>query len=166
MKSHVLLLACVFEKFMKVSINEIGIIALNCVSAPGYTWQCGLNYTDVKLQTFQDKDMVLLLENIISGRISSVMSDRSVLSDDNKTILYEDAKNLYGHSMSQPLLYDEIKFDKTVKLEVILNIPDDSDIGDFSEVDLKNPDKRKPKTKNFSFAPDNNKNYSWYLYSN
>ena len=33
--------------------------------------------------------------------------------------------------MSQPLPHDEIKFDKKVKLEDILNTPDNSDIGFF-----------------------------------
>ena len=42
LKSDVLLLACVFEKFIKVSVNEFGINPLYCVSLPGYTWQCGL----------------------------------------------------------------------------------------------------------------------------
>ena len=37
LKSDVLLLACVFEKFIKVSVNEFGIIPLYCVSLPGYT---------------------------------------------------------------------------------------------------------------------------------
>ena len=32
LKSDVLLLACVFENFIKVSVNEIGIIPLYCVS--------------------------------------------------------------------------------------------------------------------------------------
>ena len=50
--------------------------------------------------------------------------------------LYFDANNLYGHSMSQPLPFDEIKFDKNVKLEDIFNTNDDSDIGYFVEVDL------------------------------
>ena len=45
LKSDVLLLACVFEKFIKVSINEFSINPLYCVSLPGYTWQCGLKYT-------------------------------------------------------------------------------------------------------------------------
>ena len=31
--------------------------------------------------------------------------------------------------MSQPLPYDEIKFDRNIKLEDKLNTPDDSDIG-------------------------------------
>ena len=41
LKSDVLLLTCVFEKFIKVSINEFKINPLYCVSLPGYTWQCG-----------------------------------------------------------------------------------------------------------------------------
>ena len=46
-----------------------------------------------------------------------------------------------------------MKFDKNVKVEDILNTPDDSDIGYFLEVDLKYPDNIKEKTKNFPFAP-------------
>ena len=37
LKSDVLLLACVFEKFIKVSINEFKINPLYCVSLPGFT---------------------------------------------------------------------------------------------------------------------------------
>ena len=135
LKSDVLLLNFVFEKFVKVSVNEFGINPLYCVSLPGYTWQCGLKYTGINLQTLQDKDMILLIENNIRGDISSIMGDRYVKSDENKKILYGDANNLYGHSMSQSLPYDEIKFDKNVKLEDILNTPDDSDNGYFVEVD-------------------------------
>ena len=42
LKSDVLLLACVFENFIKVSVNELGINPLYCVRLPGYTWECGL----------------------------------------------------------------------------------------------------------------------------
>ena len=157
LKSDVLLLACVFEKFIKVSVNEFDINLLYCVSLPGYTWQCGLKYTGIQLQTLQHKDMILLLENNIRGGISSVMGDRYKKSDANKKILYVDANNLYGHSMSQPLPYDEIKFDKSVELEDILNSPDDSDTGFFVEVNLKYPGNMKEKTKNLPFAPLNKK---------
>ena len=83
-KSDVLLLACVFDKLIKVSVNEFGISPLCCISLPGYTWQCGLKYTDIKLQTLHDKDMILLLENNIRGRISSVMGGRHAKSDEEK----------------------------------------------------------------------------------
>ena len=157
LKSDVILLADVFEKFIKISVEEYRINPLYCVSLSGYTWQCGLKYTGINLQTLQDKDMILLLETNIRGGISSVMGDRYKKSDKNKKILYIDAKNLYGHSMSQYLPYDEIKFDNTVKLEDILNTPDDSVIGYFIEVDLTYPNNIKEKTKNFPFASINKK---------
>ena len=59
--------------------------------------------------------------------------------------------------MKEPLPYDEIKFDNTVKLEDILNTPDDSDIGYFGEADLIYPDNIKERTKNLPFAPVNKK---------
>ena len=155
LKSDVILLACVFEKFIKVSINEFKINPLYRVSLPGYTWQCGLKYTGINLRTLQDKEMILLLENNIRGGISSVMGDRYIKSDKNKKILYVDANNLYGHSMSEPLPYDETKIDNNVTLEDILNTPDDNDIGYFIEVDLIYSDNIKQKTKNFPFAPEN-----------
>ena len=162
-KSDVILLADVFEKFVKVSTKEDKINPLYCVSLPGYTFQCALKYTDIKLQTLQDKDLTLLLKNNIRGGICSVMGDRYVNSDENKKILYMDATNLYGHSMSQMLPYDEIKMWHGHPgkywnwLEEILNTPDDSDIGYFLEVDLKYPDNIKEKTKNFPFCPENKK---------
>ena len=89
------------------------------------------------------------------------MGDRYVKSDENKEILYMDATNLYGHSMSQFLPYDEIEMwygdpDKYWNwLDEFLNTPDDADIGYFVEVDLKYPDDKKEKTKNFPFCPEN-----------
>ena len=143
LKSDILLLTCVFDKFIKVSVSEFGISTLYCASLPGYTWQCGLKYTEINLQILQDKDMILLILNNIRGGLGSVMGDQYVKSDDNKKILYIDANNRYGLFMSQPLPYDEIKFDKNVKLEDILNTPDDSDIGYFIEIDLTYPDNMK-----------------------
>ena len=42
--------------------------------------------------------------------------------------------------MSEPLPYDEIKFNGDVKIEDILYTPDESDIGHFLEVDLNCPE--------------------------
>ena len=75
------------------------------------------------------------------------MGDTYIKSDETKKFLFIDVKNLYGHSMSQPLPNDEIKFDRNVKLEYILNFPGDSDYGYLIEVDLKYPDIIKGKTK-------------------
>ena len=85
------------------------------------------------------------------------MGDRYVKSDENKKILYMDATNLYGHSMSQLLPFDEIKFEKDFCLEEILNTTDDNEIGYFVQVGLNYPDNIKEKTKNFPFCPENKK---------
>ena len=57
--------------------------------------------------------------------------------------------------MSHPLPYDEFRFDRNVKLEDILNVPDDSDIGFFPEFDLKYP--HNIKEKNFPICPEKRK---------
>ena len=119
-----------------------------------------MKITDTNLQTLQDKDLILLKENIILGGISSVMGDRYVKSDDNKKIIYMDATNLYGHSMSQLLPFDEIEMwhghpDPYMhKLEEILINPDELDNSYFVEVGLKYPENIKEKTKTFPFAPE------------
>ena len=51
LKSDVLLLACVFEKTIRKSVDEFGINPLYCVSLPGYTCEGGLKYTGINLQT-------------------------------------------------------------------------------------------------------------------
>ena len=48
LKSDVVLLADVLEKFIKVSFNEFDINHLYCISLPCYTWQWGLKYADTK----------------------------------------------------------------------------------------------------------------------
>ena len=74
-----------------------------------------------------------------------------------------DATNLYGHSMIQPLPYDEIEMwhghpdlyvNKVDESLIILNTPDDSGFGYFVEVDLIYPDDIKEKTKSFANAPE------------
>ena len=87
LKSDVILLTCVFQKFVKASNNDFDINPLYCVNFPGFTWQCGLKNTDKKLQTVKEKDMIRLLENIIRGGMSSVMGDRNVKSDETKKML-------------------------------------------------------------------------------
>ena len=81
------------------------------------------------------------------------MGDRHVKSDENKNIFFIDATNLYGHSMSQVLPYDEIGMWHghpefyMKELEEMFNTPDDSDFGKFFEVDLNYPDNMKEEQK-------------------
>ena len=139
-------------------VKEFDVNPLYWVSLPGYFWECGMEYTYIKLQTLQDKEIIFSMENNISGGISSVMGDRCVESEDNKKILYINAKDLYGYTMSESLPYDEIKSDKNAKAEDALNALDDNDIGYVVEVDIKYPEEIKEQTKHFNFCPENKKN--------
>ena len=111
------MLADVFGNFIKLSFEEYGTNPIYCVSLPSYTWQCGTKSTGIKLQTLQDKDLFLTVENNIRGGISSIMSDRYVQSDEKKKISFEDAINLYGWALSECFPCDEIKFDRDVRIE-------------------------------------------------
>ncbi len=158
LKTDVLLLADVFENFIKISMNEFKINPLYCVSLPGYTWHCGLKHTGIELDYIKDPDMMFCIENNIRGGISSVMGDRYVESDDKTKILYIDATNLYGWAMSQNIPYGGFKFVRKndshfFPIEKILATEDDSEIGYFVECDLKYPDSIKFKTINFPLAP-------------
>ena len=72
--------------------------------------------------------------------------------------------------MSQPLPYDEIKFDKKVNLEVVLNTLDDGDVRYFLEVDLIYLDELQEKTKHFPIVPQIKKinavSFTSYIYRN
>ena len=59
--------------------------------------------------------------------------------------------------MSKSLPYDEIEFDRKVKLEKNLNTPENSDIGYFVEVDLRYSNIIKERTKNSPCALENKK---------
>ena len=67
-----------------------------------------------------------------------------------------DATNLYGRSMSQPLPFDETKFERNACLNEKLNTPENSDIGYFLLVDLIYPYSIRQKTKYFPFCPGKN----------
>ena len=69
MKTEFIFLVDVFEKLINVSTKKYEINPLYCVSICGYTYQCGLKLIDIKLQTPQDTDMILLEDNIIRGGI-------------------------------------------------------------------------------------------------
>ena len=143
------------KSFLK--IEEYGKNPLYCVSVPGYIWQSGMKYTDIKFRTLRDKNLILLFQNNIRAGISSLVGDRYVKSDGNKKILHVNASILYQWAMSEHLLHDETKFDRSFILKEVLNSSDDSDFGYFFEVDLKYADITKYKTKNILFAPENKK---------
>ena len=97
----VLLLADVFENFIKKCLEFYKINPLYCYSAPGFTFKAFFKFSNISLEYIKDHELLLLLENNIRGGISGVMGDRYLKSDENTKIIYIDANNLYGYAMSQ-----------------------------------------------------------------
>ena len=101
LRSDTILLSVVFEKFMKISNDEIANNPLHGVSLHGYTWHCRLKITDIKRQTLQDRELFLSLENNIRGGVSCVTGVRYIKSDEKELYcIYTDANNLYGWARS------------------------------------------------------------------
>ena len=142
MKSDVLLLSDLFERFREVNLRYFGIDPCHCYSAPGLTWQAGLKYTNINLELITNIDILLSFEKAIKGGISGIMGSRHVKADEHHKLLYVDANNLYGWAMMENQPYGEFKNLDPVNFnkEAILSISKDSPFGYFFEVDLEYPD--------------------------
>uniref|UniRef100_UPI0035D00644 DNA polymerase n=1 Tax=Bartonella sp. CL43QHWL TaxID=3243532 RepID=UPI0035D00644 len=157
LKTDVLLLADLFEKFRNVNLNYFQIDPCHCYSAPGLTWQAGLKYTGINLELLTDTDILLTFEKAIRGGISGVMGTRHFKANENHKLLFIDANNLYGWAMMEPQPYgsfEMIEGMETITKEQIMAIPSDSQVGYFFEVDLEYPQSIKFKSKNFPFCPE------------
>lgn len=101
-------------------MNNYKLDPLHYYTAPGLSWDALLKYTKIELQLLSDLDIHLFIEKGMRGGISMVskrhakannkyVADYNPDEEDNY-IMYLDANNLYGHSMSQPLPYGDFKW--------------------------------------------------------
>ena len=120
LKTDVLLLADVFEKFIKTCLEFHELDPCLYFSAPGFSWDAMLKMTKVELKLISDIDMRLFIEIGMRGGISYICKRHSKIEDcdsnEHKSIIYWDANNLYGWGINQPLPYGE--FDWLNKQEI------------------------------------------------
>ena len=119
LKTGVLLLADVFEKFIKTCLDYYGLDPCHYFSSPGLSWDAMLKMTEVELEFISDIDMHLFIEKGMRGAISYIVKRHSKANnkytknyDDNKKsvfIMFLDANNFYGWAMTQYLPYDRFK---------------------------------------------------------
>ena len=110
LKTDVLLLADVFEKFIKTCLNYYRLDSCHYFSSPGLSWDAMLKMAGIKLELISDVDMHLFIEKEMRGGISYISKRHSKVDKDNEFIMYWDANNLYGWTMNQPLPYCDFKF--------------------------------------------------------
>ena len=94
LKTGVLLLCDVFEKFIDVFLKDYGLDPCHYFSGPGLSWDAMLKMTDIKLEKIHDIGMYLFLEKGMRGGLSYISKIYSK-SDENTDIMYWDMNNLY-----------------------------------------------------------------------
>ena len=135
LESDVLLLADVFETYRETAIRTHKLDPSYYVTTPGYSWDCLLYLTKIKLDLLYDIDMHLFWEKGKRGGISMIghrrytannpylvkgydptNPDHEVVGkhyDPRKKksyIIYVDMNNLYGGAMCEPLPYNGYKW--------------------------------------------------------
>ena len=102
--SDVLLLLDVFENFRNICVNHYGLDPAWYFSVPGLA--------KVQLELLSDADMLLMIESGIRGGITTISHHHAKANNEymganfdpakeSKFILYLDANNLYGWTMSK-----------------------------------------------------------------
>ena len=69
LKTDVLLLVDVFEKFIKACLNYYGLDPCHYFSSPGLSWDALLKMTGIELELISDIDMHLFIEKGMRGGI-------------------------------------------------------------------------------------------------
>ena len=114
LKTDVLLLADVFEKFINNRLDYYGIDPCHYFSSPGLSWNVMLKMTKIELDLISDIEIHLFIEKGMRGGISYIAKRHSKAN--NKYIkCYDsssniDANNLCGWAMSQYLPYSGFKW--------------------------------------------------------
>ena len=138
LKTDVLLLCDVFEKFIDICLTQYKLDPCHYFSSPGLSWDAMLRFTGIKLEKVHDIDVHLFLEKGVRGGVSYI-SKRYAKSDENTEIMYWDMNNLYGTVTSFSYLpYDGFKFlsEKEINVFDLDSIAENSLVGYILEVDL------------------------------
>ena len=151
LKTDVLLLADVFEEFIKTCLNYYGLDPCHYFSSPGLSWDAMLKMTGIELELISNTDMHLYIEEGTRGGISYIAKRHSKANnkymedyDNNKEnifVIYLDANNFYGWAMTQYLPYGNFKWltrGEINKFNLALIGENNSD-GYILEVDLEYP---------------------------
>ena len=136
LKKDVLLLCDVFEKFIKTCLEYYSLDPSHYFSSPGLSWDV-LKMAGIKLEKIHDIDIRLFIEKEMRGGISYI-SKRYAKADNNSTIMYWDANNLYGWAMIQFLPASDFKFltKKEISKLCLNSIDENSSIGYILKCDL------------------------------
>ena len=120
LKTDVLLLTDVFERFINWSLKYYRSDSCHYFSSPGLSWDAVRKMTEIELKLILDIKMHNFPEKGIRGGISYIAKRYSKANnkymvdydscEESKFIIYLDANNLYGWAISQYLPYGGFKW--------------------------------------------------------
>ena len=166
-KTDVLLLADVFERFRDMTLDFYQLDACHFITAPGLAWSAAMKMKKVKLDLLCDPLQYNFFETGMRGGISMICKKHVKANnpyipetyDPSKPtsyINYYDANNLYGSAMRMPLptgLMRLLTKDEIDNFD-ITNIPKNGDVGYTLEVDLKYPEYLHDAHNSYPVAPE------------
>ena len=166
-QSKTLLLADVFENVRNMCIKVYKLDPAHFLSAPGLAWQEWLKKTEVELELITDPDMLLMVEKGIRGGICHAIlryakANNKYMKDYNKDeeesfLQYNDANNLYGFAMSEPLPVDGFEWMKDlfkIDEDFIKNYDENTDKGHILKVDFEYPKNLHDLDSDLPFLPE------------
>ena len=161
-----LLLADVFEKFIKTCLDYYGLDPCHYFSSPGLSCDAILKMTGIELKLISDIVMHSFIEKGMRGGISYIATRYSKANNkcmkdydsdkENKFVLYLDANNLYGWTMVQYLPYGGFKWLSKKEInEFDRNlVKENSSVGYILEVDLEYPSELHDLDNDYPLTPE------------
>ena len=122
------LLADIFANFRNICMNHYGLDPAWYFSVPGLACDAASKMTKVELQSLSDPDMLLMIESVITGGITTIshchakanneyMGTEFDPAEKSKFISYLDANNLYVWAISKQLPTSDFKWMNDDKLD-------------------------------------------------
>ena len=166
LKTDVLLLTDVFEKFIKTCLNYYGLDLCHYFSSPGLSWDAMLKMTGIELELISNIDVHLFIEKGMRGGISYIAKRHSKANnkytenyDDDKEsvfIMYLDANNLYSWAMTQYSPCGGFKWLSKKEIDEFDPnlVKGNSSVGYILEVDLEYPSELHNLHNDYPLAPE------------
>ena len=166
LKTDVLLLADVFEKFRVTCLKHYKLDPAHYYTAPGLAWDACLKLTGQRLELLHDYDALMMFECGIRGGITHISkryskANNKYMKDYNpektsKFIQYLDANNLYGWAMSCKLPTHNFKWINNITIEGVYKLLSkrETNRGYIFEVDLEYPKNLWKSHNDYPLAPE------------
>jgi hypothetical protein len=133
-------------------------------TAQGFSFDCMLKYTNIKLGLLSDYETHLFFENSIRGGLTQASMRYAKANNENTSdydetkpkswLVYQNCNNLYGWAMSQYMPYDGFKWIEPT-LVGLETLTDTSDISRVYEVDISYSRDLHDEHNDLPFLPEN-----------